>query len=124
MESITVANVKPGQSFTLTFGNKEPVFTKVGEPNLFNVEEWFPEEREIYILETEIAEDEPLHYSLKPFASLDEALKIDKGVFGAKKQVFDFLGHTVDSIESEDLEEEEDDEEENDEDESGDETDA
>ncbi|MEO5377047.1 MAG: hypothetical protein H7832_04585 [Magnetococcus sp. DMHC-6] len=111
MESIEVAKIRIGQTLTLEFGNKEAILTKMEGPQQFNLEEWYPEEeREIYILEDVIAEDEPLHYSFEPI--LDPTLDLEslKGTFGINRRVFDFLGRTVSSIETDEEEEEEEEE--------------
>ncbi|MBF0371160.1 MAG: hypothetical protein HQL52_17055 [Magnetococcales bacterium] len=108
MESIEVAKIKIGQTVTLEFGNKEAILTKLEEPNKFNVEDWFYDEEEIYILESVIEEDEPLHYTREAFTgSLEEALKADEGLFGNDRKLQNFLGRTVDGIEMEEEEEEE-----------------
>ena len=111
MESIEIAKIKPGQSVTLEFGNKEPILTKLEEPNKFTLADWYDdEEREVYILDEVIAEDEPLRYSFKPMDSLDAALRADRGKFGKDRNLMDFLGRTVDGIEMEEEEEEGEDE--------------
>ncbi|MBF0621538.1 MAG: hypothetical protein HQL54_06385 [Magnetococcales bacterium] len=105
MESIEIATLKTGQTFTLEFGNKEAIMTKLDEPKKFNVEDWFEEEGEVYLIEDVIEEDEPLHYSLEPLTGDPKALiEKDKAIFGAKKKVWDFLGRTVDGIEMEEEE--------------------
>ncbi|MBF0454870.1 MAG: hypothetical protein HQL72_08675 [Magnetococcales bacterium] len=106
MENIEVAKIKVGQSVTLEFGNKEPILTKLEEPNKFKMEDWYEEEREVYILEDVIEEDEPLHFSFEPFADLASGLKADGGGFGQNKKVLDFLARPVDGIEMEEEEEE------------------
>ncbi|MBF0424847.1 MAG: hypothetical protein HQL66_03395 [Magnetococcales bacterium] len=108
MESIEVAKIKPGQSLTLEFGNREAVLTKLAEPKKFRIEEWFPEEHEIYILDEAIAEEKLLHCSLEPVTvSLEEALADDLHNFGLSRKVQNFLGRPVGSIEMEEEEEEE-----------------
>ncbi|MEO5331802.1 MAG: hypothetical protein H7839_07235 [Magnetococcus sp. YQC-5] len=111
MESIEVAKIKPGQSLTLEFGNKSPILTRLDLPRQFKLEEWYPEEREIYLLDDVIAEDEPLRYSFDATVTLDK-LKKEPNLFGQNRKVCDFLGRVVDSIEmdEEDEEDEEDDE--------------
>ncbi|MBF0165951.1 MAG: hypothetical protein HQL97_14540 [Magnetococcales bacterium] len=111
MESIEVAKIKPGQSLTLDFGNKTPIITRLDEPRQFTLEEWYPEERAIYILDEEIAEDEPLRYALDPEVTLDD-LEEDHKQFGEGRRIFDFLGRVVGGIEGD--EEDEDDEEDGD----------
>ncbi|MBF0152715.1 MAG: hypothetical protein HQL64_03115 [Magnetococcales bacterium] len=106
MERIEVAKIKPGQNLTLEFGNREAVLTKLEEPKKFKVEEWFPEEREFYILDEVIEEDAPLHYSMEPVAlSLEDALADDRLNFGLHKKIKDFMGRPVGSIEMEEEEE-------------------
>ncbi|NGZ06869.1 MAG: hypothetical protein G8237_10990 [Magnetococcales bacterium] len=116
MESIEVGKIKPGQSVTLEFGNKSPILTRLEEPRHFKLEDWYPEECEIYLLDPEIAEDEPLRYTFDPNLTLDE-FDADQKRFGAERKIFDFLARPVGSIESEDLEEEEDEEDTEEEDE-------
>ena len=102
MESIEIAKIKPGQSMTLELGDKEPILTKLDGSHHFKLEDWYEEEREIYIVENVIQEDEPLHYS---FESLGDnpgvTLQQDQGKFGKNRKILDFLGRTVDSIEME-----------------------
>jgi hypothetical protein len=105
MENIEVAKIKVGQSVTLEFGNKEPILTKLEEPRKFKMEDWYEEEREVYILEDVIAEDEPLHYSFEPFDSLNAGLKVDGGIFGQDRRVLNFLDRVVDGIEMDEEEE-------------------
>ncbi|MBF0178964.1 MAG: hypothetical protein HQM03_02930 [Magnetococcales bacterium] len=116
MESIEVANIKPGQSVTLDFGNKTPILTRLEEPRKFKIEEWYPEEREIWLLDDVIAEDEPLRYCFDPKLTLAEALRADQKIFGQNRKLFDFMGRVVGGIE---MEEEEEDEEGEDEDDGG-----
>ena len=106
MENIEVAKIKVGQSVTLEFGNKEPILTKLEEPRKFKMEDWYEEEREIYILEEVIEEDEPLHFSFEPFDSLQAGLKANGSAkFGQDLKVMDFLGRVVEGIEMEEEEE-------------------
>jgi hypothetical protein len=106
LENIEVAKIKVGQSVTLEFGNMEPILTKLEEPRKFKMEDWYEEEREIYILEEVITEDEPLHFSFEPFDSLKAGLKANGSVkFGQDLKVLDFLNRVVDSIEMEEEEE-------------------
>ena len=106
MESIEIARIKPGQSITLEFGDKEPVLTKLEGARHFKMEDWYEEEREIHILEEVIQEDEPLHYSIAPLLDAPEViLRQDQGKFGKDREILDFFGRTVDSIEMEEEEE-------------------
>lgn len=107
MESVEVAKIKPGQSLTLTFREKEAILTKEEEPAKFKVEDWYPEEREIYLLDPVIAVDEILHYALNPVADLAALQEADKNNFGVNRQILDFMGRPVEEIASDDLEEEE-----------------
>ncbi|GAB0056775.1 hypothetical protein SIID45300_01087 [Candidatus Magnetaquicoccaceae bacterium FCR-1] len=109
MESIEVAKIKPGQSITLEFGNKSPILTRLDESRKFTLEDWYPEACEIYVLDEEIAEDEPVRYAFDPELTLDD-LDEDQKRFGEGRRIFDFLGRVVGSIEGD--EDEEDDEEE------------
>ncbi len=113
MEQVAVAKLKPGQVVTLEFGNRTATLTKLEEPGKFTVEDWFPEERELYLLDEMIEEGEYLHYSVAPLNTpLEAALKINQSRFGIQQTVFDFLHRPVDSIEMEEEEEEEDGDEE------------
>ncbi len=106
MEKIAVADIKVGQSVTIEFGNKEPILTKLEEPNKFKIEDWYEEEeRAIYILDEVIEEDEPLRYSFDSLDSLDAGLRADGKTFGQNRKVLDFLNRTVDGIEMEEEEE-------------------
>ena len=106
MESLEIAKMKPGQSVTLELGDKEPILTKLEGVQHFKLEDWYGEEREIYLLEDVIQEDEPLHYSFGPLSrSSKDALEKDRGKFGQDREILDFLGRTVDSIEMEEEEE-------------------
>lgn len=111
MESVEIAQLKPGHKVTLEFGEKEVVLTKLEEPRKFNMEDWFEDETEVFILEDVIEEDKPLHYSLEPVANPTAMLASNKGVFGIKTNISDFLGRVVGSIEMEETEEEEGDDE-------------
>ncbi|MBF0176461.1 MAG: hypothetical protein HQL63_06385 [Magnetococcales bacterium] len=107
MDRIEVAKIKPGQNLTLEFGEREAVLTKLDEPKKFKVEDWFPEEREFYILDEAIVEDEPLHYSMEPVSlSLEEALAEDRKNFGLNKKIRDFFGRPVGGIEMDEEEDE------------------
>jgi hypothetical protein len=106
MEKIAVADIKVGQSVTLEFGNKEPILTKLEDPCKFKMEDWYEEEeRAVYILDEVIEEDQPLHYSFEPFASLKAGLQADGKVFGQDRRVLNFLDRVVDGIEMEEEEE-------------------
>ncbi|MBF0429180.1 MAG: hypothetical protein HQL94_09680 [Magnetococcales bacterium] len=110
MDSIEVEKIKPGQSVTLDFGNKEPILTRMEAPRQFKLEDWYPEERIIYLLDEVIAEDEPLRYSFDQNVTID-ALKTDQKAFGQQRKIGDFLGRVVAGIEMEEEEEEEEEEE-------------
>ncbi|MBF0415824.1 MAG: hypothetical protein HQL78_11830 [Magnetococcales bacterium] len=112
MESVEIAKLRPDQTVTLEFGNKEVILTKLEEPRKFKMEDWFEDEAEIYILEDVIEEDEPLHYSLEPCDDPVKLLNKNKDLFGVKSGVRDFLGRVVGGIEMEEEEEEEEEKEE------------
>ncbi|MBF0212778.1 MAG: hypothetical protein HQM00_04330 [Magnetococcales bacterium] len=116
MESIEVGKIKPGQIVTLEFGNKSPILTKLEAPGQFSMEDWYPEPCDIYILDEEIAEDEPLHYSFDASVTLDD-LEADQKLFGEQRKIHDFLGRVVGSIE---MEEDEDEDSDDDSDDDGD----
>lgn len=103
-DKIEIANLKVGQKFTLELGDKEPIFTKMEEPKQFNIEDWFPDERVIYLLEDVIEEEKPLHYMLEAGHDLAAWEKANKGMFGVNRTGGDFLGHSVEGIELEDEE--------------------
>lgn len=107
MESIDVAALKPGQTFTLELGDKEAILTKLDAPRKFNVEDFYPDETEIFVLTPVIEEDELVHYSLEDIPSLEEGLKRNEGKFGKDLVVLNFLNRPVDGIEMEEEEEEE-----------------
>lgn len=113
-ESIAIADIKVGQAVTLEFGNKSPILTKIEEPNKFKIEEWYEEERELYVLDEAITVDEPLHCLFEKGVSLDQAMARDKGKFGVNCAVMDFLGRTVDGFEMEEDEDEDEDEDDGD----------
>ncbi len=102
---INIAELKTGQQFTLDIASHEVIFTKLDEPQKFNVEDWFPDEAEIYIMESKIEEDEPLHYAFEPM-TLEEGQRRNQGKFGKDLVMFDFLGREVEGIEMEEEEEE------------------
>ncbi|MGN7611863.1 hypothetical protein ACQZV8_07230 [Magnetococcales bacterium HHB-1] len=102
MESIEVAQIKMGQSVTLEIGDKEPILTKLEEPNKFRMEDWFDEETDIFLLNETIEEDELLYYTLiAPSGSLKEMLAENEEKFGADRTLNDFLGRVVEGIEME-----------------------
>lgn len=111
MESVVVAKIKPGQSVTLTFGEKEVILTKINEPAHFKIEDWFTEEEEIYLLDPVIAEERLLHFSRYPADNPAGEIEANRKRFGAHRTVCNFQARPVESIESEDLEEEEEEEE-------------
>ncbi len=102
---IEISELKTGDQFTLDIAAHEVIFTKLDEPQKFNVEDWFPDEAEIYIMESKIEEDEPLHYAFEPM-TLEEGMKRNQGKFGKDLVMFDFLGREVEGIEMEEEEEE------------------
>ena len=95
---INISELKTGQKFTLEFGSLEPIFTKLEEPHKFTMEDWFEDEVEVYIIEDQIEEDEPLHYALEPM-SLEEGMKRNEGKFGKNLVMRDFFGRVVEGIE-------------------------
>jgi hypothetical protein len=104
---IKISELKAGQKLTLDIGNHEVVLTKLEEPHKFTMEEWFSDEVEIFIIEDQIEEDEPLHYAFEHM-SLDEGMKRNAGKFGKDLVMYDFLGRAVEGIEVEEEEEGED----------------
>lgn len=106
MESVEIAQMQPGQSVTLEFGEKEVILTKLDEPRKFKMEDWFEDETEVFILEDVIEEDAPLHYSLEPVTDPEDLLARNKGLFGVQCGIRDFLGRVVGGIEMEEAEEE------------------
>lgn len=107
---VEVAKVKIDTVITLEFGDRTATLTKLEHPNKFNCEEWFDEEREIYILDETIEEDEPLHWSDAPVADLEAALAAEAGSFGVNRKLGYFLDRTVDSMEVEEPEDEDEEE--------------
>ncbi len=101
---IDISALKAGQQFTLDIANHEVILTKLEEPRKFTIEDWFPDEAEVYIIESQIEEDKPLHYAFKPM-SLEEGLRLNKGKFGKDLVMYDFLGREVEGIEMEEKEE-------------------
>ena len=107
MDSIDVAALKPGQTFTLELGDKEAILTKLDAPRHFKVEDFYMDETEIFVLTPVIEEDELVYYSLQDFPSLDAGLKQNEGKFGKDLVVLNFLNRPVDGIEMDEEEEEE-----------------
>ena len=97
---LKISELKTGQKFTLDIANHEVIFTKLDEARKFTVEDWFEDEAEIYIMEDQIEEDEPLHYAFTPI-SLQEGEKLNQGKFGKNLVMYDFLGRVVEGIEME-----------------------
>ena len=95
---INISELKTGQKFMLEFGNPEPIFTKLEEPNKFTMEDWFEDEVEVYIVEDKIEEDKPLHYAFEPM-TLEEGMKSNEGKFGKYLVMRDFFNRVVSSIE-------------------------
>jgi len=104
-DAITISELKTGQKFTLDMGLREVVFTKLEEPKKFTMEDWFEDEREVYLMEDRIEEDEPLHYAYEPM-TLEEGMKRNEGKFGKNLVMYDFIGRVVEGIEMDDEEEE------------------
>lgn len=103
---INIADLKPGQKFTLDMDIREVVFTKLDEPKKFLMEDWFDDEREVYIMEDKIEEDEPLHYAFESM-TLEEGMQRNAGKFGKNLVMHDFIGRVVEGIEWDEDEEEE-----------------
>lgn len=97
---INISELKTGRQLTLDIGSHEVILTKLEEPHKFNMEDWFEDEREVYIIEDQIEEEEPLHYAFEPM-SLQEGMKRNEGKFGKDLVMYDFLGRTVEGIEME-----------------------
>jgi len=106
VETVDIAELKTGQKVNLDIGNREVTLTKLAEPQKFSMEGWKEDEVDIYIMESQIEEDEPLHYAFQPM-SLEEGLKRNEGKFGKDLVMFDFLAREVEGIEMEDEEEDE-----------------
>ncbi|MCP3867824.1 MAG: hypothetical protein GY703_06965 [Gammaproteobacteria bacterium] len=98
---INIAELKTGQQFTLDICSHEVILTKLDEPHKFTMEDWFESEAEVYLVEDQIKEDEPLHYAFEPM-SLQEGKQRNKGKFGRNLVMHDFLGRVVEGIEMED----------------------
>lgn len=105
MDSIEVAKIKPGQSVTLTFGEKDVTLTRLEEPGKFNAEGWFEDEQEIYLLNDTIEEEALLHYSLTPMPDPQRAIELGSTQFGINKVVYNFLNRPVESLEMDEEEE-------------------
>lgn len=101
---INISELKIGQKLTVDIGNHEVVLTKLDEPHKFNMEDWLPEEAEVYILDDKIEEDQPLHYAFEPM-TLVEGMKRNEGKFGKDLVMRDFLGRVVEGIEMDEEEE-------------------
>lgn len=97
---INISELKTGQQLTLDIGSHEVILTKLEEPHKFNMEDWFEDGREVYIIEDQIEEEEPLHYAFEPM-SLQEGMKRNEGKFGKDLVMYAFLGRTVEGIEME-----------------------
>jgi len=100
---INISELKTGQKFTLDMSLREVIFTKLEEPKKFLMEDWFEDEVEVYIMEDQIEEDEPLHYAYEPM-SLEEGMKRNEGKFGKNLVMYDFIGRVVEGIEMDDEE--------------------
>ncbi|MBF0097419.1 MAG: hypothetical protein HQM04_09500 [Magnetococcales bacterium] len=108
MESVEVAKIKPGQSVTLSIGDAEVILTKLEGARHFRMEDWYAEEREVYLVEDEIQEEELLHYTFEDYGDDPEAiLRLDEGKFGQNRKVWNFLARPIEGIEMEEEEEEE-----------------
>ena len=102
---INISELKSGQQLTLEICTHEVILTKLEEPHKFTMGDWFEDEVEVYIIEDQIKEDEPLHYAFE-LMSLQEGKQRNEGKFGKDLVMHDFLGRVVDGIEMEDEEEE------------------
>ncbi len=103
---INISELKTGQKVTLEIGSLEPILTKLDEPRKFLMEDWGEDEKEIYIIEDKIEEDEPLHWAYRPM-TLEEGTKLNEGKFGKFLEMYDFFGRDVEGFEIEEPEEEE-----------------
>ena len=101
---INISELKSGQQLTVEICTHEVILTKLEEPHKFTMGDWFEEEAEVYIIEDQIKEDEPLHYAFE-FMNLQEGKQRNKGKFGKDLVMYDFLGSVVDGIEMEEAEE-------------------
>ncbi len=99
-DGINISELKTGQQLTLDIGSHEVILTKLKEPHKFNMEDWFEDEREIYIIEDQIKEDEPLHYAFEPM-TLQGGMARNEGKFGRGLVMYDFIGRKVEGIEME-----------------------
>ena len=95
---IKISELKTGQQLTLDICSHEVILTKLEEPHKFTMEDWFEDEVEVYIIEDQIKEDEPLHYAFEPM-SLQEGKQRNEGKFGKNLVMYDFLGRVVEGIE-------------------------
>ena len=102
--TINISELKTGQQLTLDIWSHEVVLTKLDEPHKFSMVDWFEDEAEVYIIEDQIKEDEPLHYASEPM-SLQEGKQRNESKFGKDLVMHDFLGRVVEGIEMEDEEE-------------------
>ena len=105
VEIINISELKTGQKLTLDICAHEVILTKLDEPHKFSTVDWFEDEVDVYIIEDQIKEDEPLHYAFEPM-SLQEGKQRNEGKFGKNLVMYDFLGRVVEGIEMEDEEEE------------------
>ncbi|MCB1735305.1 MAG: hypothetical protein H6981_08290 [Gammaproteobacteria bacterium] len=103
---VNISELKTGQKVTVDICNHEVVLTKLDEPRKFTMEDWYPDEVEVYILDDQIEEDEGLHYAFKPM-TLEEGMKANEGKFGKNLVMLNFLGRDVEGIEMEEEDEEE-----------------
>jgi hypothetical protein len=103
---VNISELQTGQKITLDICSHEVILTKLDEPQKFTIEDWFPDEAEIYIMEEQIEEDAHLHYAFKPM-TLAEGEKLNEGKFGKNLVMHDFLGRVVDGIEMEEEDDEE-----------------
>ncbi len=101
---INVSELKTGQQFTVDIAGHEVIMTKLDEPQKFRLEDWFEDERDVYIIEDKIEEEEPLHYAFQPMTLL-EGKQRNEGKFGKNLVMFDFLGREVEGIEMEEEDE-------------------
>ena len=101
---INISELQTGQQLTLDIGSREAILTKLEEPHKFTMEDWLPRKVEVYIMEEQIEEDEPLHYAFEPM-TLAEGMQRNEGKFGKDLVMRDFLGRVVEGIEMEEEEE-------------------
>lgn len=103
VETVNIADLKPGQKVTIDIAAHEVIMTKLDEPKKFSLEDWVDDEIEVYIMEDVIEEDGFLHYSYRPI-TLEEGLKANEGKFGKDLVMWDFLAREVEGIEMDDEE--------------------